>query len=186
MFMKKNSSDAFTGLEAAIVLIAFVVVAAVFSYVILGAGFFTTQKAQETVYKSVEQSTTNLQVIGNVYGIASNPSTGIDEIKFSIGLAPGAPTIDLTRLKVVFSTPDTTPVILALGNSSTLAEFTAKEGGAGSSLNSMAQNQQIEINFRVAAVPVNTHVNIEIRPAVGAALPFSKTTPATITTTNVL
>ena len=71
--MAKNSSDAFTGLEAAIVLIAFVVVAAVFAYVILGAGFFTTQKAQETVYKSVEQSTTNLQLIGNVYGLASDP-----------------------------------------------------------------------------------------------------------------
>jgi flagellin FlaB len=45
MLKLKNSHDAFTGLEAAIVLIAFVVVAAVFAYVILGAGFFTTQKA---------------------------------------------------------------------------------------------------------------------------------------------
>ena len=40
--MKNTNSDAFTGLEAAIVLIAFVVVAAVFSYVVLGAGFFIT------------------------------------------------------------------------------------------------------------------------------------------------
>ena len=180
-----SMSDAFTGLEAAIVLIAFVVVAAVFAYVILGAGFFTTQKAQETVYKSVEQSTTNLLLIGNVYGIASDPSSGIDEIKFSIGLAPGAPTIDLTKLKVVFSTPSTSPIILTLGNSSTLTEFTAKEGGAGSSLSSMEQNQQIEINFKVVPVPVDTQVNIEIRPGIGAALPFSKSTPSTITTTNV-
>ncbi len=70
MIREQNTSDAFTGLEAAIVLIAFVVVAAVFAYVVLGAGFFTTQKAQETVYKSVEQSTTNLLLIGNVYGIS--------------------------------------------------------------------------------------------------------------------
>jgi flagellin FlaB len=186
MPMKKSTSDAFTGLEAAIVLIAFVVVAAVFAYVILGAGFFTTQKAQETVYKSVEQSTTNLQLIGNVYGIASNTSAGVDEVKFSINLAPGAPTIDLTKLKIVFSTPDTQPIILTHGDNSTLAVFTAKEAGAGSSLSSMTQNQQIEINFKVAPVPVNTQVNIEIRPPVGAALPFSKRTPATITTTNVL
>jgi flagellin FlaB len=41
----KRNDEGFTGLEAAIVLIAFVVVAAVFSYVVLGAGFFTTQKA---------------------------------------------------------------------------------------------------------------------------------------------
>ncbi|MHC1629400.1 MAG: archaellin/type IV pilin N-terminal domain-containing protein, partial [Methanoculleaceae archaeon] len=38
-----RNERAFTGLEAAIVLIAFIVVAAVFSYVVLGAGFFTTQ-----------------------------------------------------------------------------------------------------------------------------------------------
>ena len=49
MSMKNTSSDAFTGLEAAIVLIAFVVVAAVFAYVVLGAGFFTTQNAQKTI-----------------------------------------------------------------------------------------------------------------------------------------
>src|SRR5512137_1027100 len=85
------SSDAFTGLEAAIVLIAFVVVAAVFSYVVLGAGFYTTQKSQETVYKSVEQATSNIQMVGNVYGLASVPASGINKIQFSIALTPGAP-----------------------------------------------------------------------------------------------
>lgn len=184
--MAKNHSDAFTGLEAAIVLIAFVVVAAVFAYIILGAGFFTTQKAQETVYKSVEQSTTNLQLIGNVYGLASVPATGIDEIKFSIGLAPGAPTIDLTKLRIVFSTPETSVIILEPGATATTATFTAKEAGAGPSLTSMSPEQQIEINFMVEPVPVNTRVTIEIRPGIGAALPFSKTTPSTITNTSVL
>jgi len=182
---EQTTSDAFTGLEAAIVLIAFVVVAAVFAYVVLGAGFFTTQKTQETVYKSVEQSTTNLLLMGNVYGLSTD-NTNISEIRFSFGLAPGAPTIDLTKLKVVFSTPNTPPVILTLGNTSSQEVFTAREGGAGSSLSSMAQNQQIEIAFNVTPVPVNTKVNIEIRPSVGAALPFSKTTPSTITMTNVL
>jgi archaeal flagellin FlaB len=184
--MATNSSDAFTGLEAAIVLIAFVVVAAVFSYVILGAGFFTTQKAQETVYKSVEQSTTNLQLIGNVYGLTSDPASGIDEIKFSIGLAPGARAVDLTKLRIVFSTPGTSPVILEPGNNATTTTFTAKDAGAGSSLDSMTTDQQIEIDFMVEPVPVNTRINLEIRPPVGAALPFSKTTPATITNTSVL
>ncbi len=183
--MMKNS-DAFTGLEAAIVLIAFVVVAAVFAYVILGAGFFTTQKAQETVYKSVEQSTSNLLLIGNVYGLASDPSQGIDEIKFSIGLAPGAAAVDLTKLNIVFSTPATTPIILRPGDTATTETFTAKEGGAGTGLDSLTQNQQVEIDFMVAPVPKNTPVTIEIRPPVGAALPFSKITPATITNTTIL
>jgi len=59
-----NKEEAFTGLEAAIVLIAFVVVAAVFSYVVLGAGFFTTQKSQEVVYSSVEQASSSIEILG--------------------------------------------------------------------------------------------------------------------------
>ena len=50
----------------------------------------------------------------------------------------------------------------------------------------MTPNQQIEIDFMVDPVPDNTQITLEIRPAVGAALPFSKTTPATITNTSVL
>ncbi len=38
-----------TGLETAIILIAFVVVAAVFAYTALSAGLFSTQKSQEAV-----------------------------------------------------------------------------------------------------------------------------------------
>jgi flagellin FlaB len=185
MFMKKNSSDAFTGLEAAIVLIAFVVVAAVFSYVVLGAGFFTTQKAQETVYKGVEQSTANIQMIGNVYGLASVPASGIDQIEFSIGLAPGAPAIDLTKMKIVFSTPATTPVILAQGTTANTTAFTTKLNGA-TAVTSMNANDQVEITFNTTVVAANTKMTIELRPSVGAALPFSKTAPATITQTNVL
>jgi flagellin FlaB len=55
--MKKEA--AFSGLEAAIVLIAFVVVAAVFSYVMLGAGFFATSKSQEVTYSGIKQTTSN-------------------------------------------------------------------------------------------------------------------------------
>jgi len=182
----KNNDEGFTGLEAAIVLIAFVVVAAVFSYVVLGAGFFTTQKAQETVYKGVEQSTANIQMIGNVYGMASNTTAGINQVKFSIGLAPGAPSIDLTKMKIVFSTPDTTPVILAQGTTANGTTFTTMLNGQ-TAVVSMNANDQVEIAFNTsAAVAANTKMNIELRPSVGAALPFSKTAPATISATNVL
>ena len=79
----KQNDAGFTGLEAAIVLIAFVVVAAVFSYVVLGAGFFTTQKAQQTVHTSVEQSSSTLEIVGNVYG-ASPGATGVLRMRFSM------------------------------------------------------------------------------------------------------
>ena len=180
----KSDDSGFTGLEAAIVLIAFVVVAAVFSYVVLGAGFFTTQKSQETVYKGVEQASTNIQMIGNVYGMASGTATKITTITFSLGLAPGAPAIDMTKMNIVFSTPTTTPVPYSWASAKATGKFQSFLGT--SSVSSMNQNDQVAISFDVADVPANTKMNIEIRPSVGASLPFSKTAPATITKTNVL
>ena len=179
----KRNDEGFTGLEAAIVLIAFVVVAAVFSYVVLGAGFFTTQKAQETVYKGVEQSTANIQMIGNVYGLSTDNAT-ITNITFVIGLAPGASAIDLTKMKIVFSTPTTTPIILTQGANSSASAFSTKIGTTD--VTSANPNDQVEIKFGIAGVPANTRLTIELRPSVGAALPFSKTAPATIANTNVL
>jgi flagellin FlaB len=182
-FVKRND-EGFTGLEAAIVLIAFVVVAAVFSYVVLGAGFFTTQKAQETVYKGVEQSTANIQMIGSVYGLSEN-SNQINNLTFGIGLAPGAPAMDLTKMTIVFSTPSSpTPSVYSYCSTATDNKFTATIAGVAQP--ALDANEQVVIAFNVTAVDANTKMNIELRPSVGAALPFTKTAPATIARTNVL
>lgn len=185
----KRSDEAFTGLEAAIVLIAFVIVAAVFAYVVLGAGFFTTQKSQETVYKGVEQSTTNIQMIGNVYGLASNPTAGINQLRFTLGLAPGAPSINLEKMTIIVSTPASGPKTFVWTNASSSTvdtNYIALKNGAGTSQSAMATSDQIEIQLNMTVVPKDTKVTIEIRPGLGAAFPFSKTTPALITGSNVL
>jgi flagellin FlaB len=188
----KNSSDAFTGLEAAIVLIAFVVVAAVFSYVVLGAGFFTTQKSQQTIYKGVEQATSNIQMLGQVYGTNSGggDDTSIKHIEFSIGLAPGAPSLDLSKLIIVVSQP-TDPVIHQLHYSETATpsatEFASINAQDGTALPTLAGQQQAKIKFDIdPAIRRNGQVNIEIRPAVGAALPFTRQAPATINPSQIL
>ena len=49
--MKYNTSEAFTGLEAAIVLIAFVVVAAVFAYVVSAPGSSQPRKPRRQFIK---------------------------------------------------------------------------------------------------------------------------------------
>ena len=189
MSFRKHNDEGFTGLEAAIVLIAFVVVAAVFSYVVLGAGFFTTQKAQETVYKGVEQSTTNIQMIGNVYGLANDTSAGINQIRFTIGLAPGAPSINLEKMNLIVSTPTYGPKTLTWISATPADDtnFVALLNGQGTTSNStMKAGDQMEIKFNVTVIPKDTKVNIEMRPGVGAALPFSKTTPPSIDRNNVL
>lgn len=75
-----------TGLETAIILIAFVVVAAVFAYTVLSAGLFSTQKSQEVVYSGLEQTQSTLELKGGViaYG-SSGTGTGVDTIDRSDG-----------------------------------------------------------------------------------------------------
>jgi flagellin FlaB len=183
MHSSKRNDEGFTGLEAAIVLIAFVVVAAVFSYVVLGAGFFTTQKAQETIYKGVEQSTSNLMITGTVFGLSEDNAT-ITTITFPIGLAPGASAIDLSTLKIGFSTPDTLPVTLTQGTTKSLKVFTTTVGGNATL--SLSPNQQVDITFEVSPISPTTIMNFELKPVVGANLRSSRPAPAKITRTNIL
>jgi archaeal flagellin FlaB len=144
------------------------------------------------VYKGVEQSTANIQMVGNVYGLSTDAGTpgsngNISRVTFSIGLAPGAPPIDLTKMKIVFSTPTTGPVILSQGPVSGNTIFTTRlNGNIAFDNTSMSGSDQIEVNFTVVPVPPNTKMTMELRPSVGAALPFSKTAPPTISATNVL
>jgi len=105
--LKNGNADAFTGLEAAIVLIAFVVVAAVFSYVVLGAGFYTTQKSQQVVHAGVTEAASNIIDKGGVYLFYPD---GVSQcIRFDIALASGGIPVDIDKLEMTMSTPNMTP-----------------------------------------------------------------------------
>jgi flagellin FlaB len=177
----KQNDDGFTGLEAAIVLIAFVVVAAVFSYVVLGAGFFTTQKAQETVYQGVAQSTTNILLKGSIYG-DSLDSKNVVGINMTLGLAPGAPAIDLSTMKIVYSTSTISPIV-----KNWTGTLPPVENQFYSASSSMSGNDQVNIFFGIPPAAASTVMHIEIRPpGGGAVIPFTLTVPATVSPINIL
>ena len=121
---------------------------------------------------------------GNVYGLASDPEAGIDEIRFTIGLDPCSPALDLTKVQIVYSLPDTFPVTLTYGTRTSTGFFTAKTGTTR--VTSLNPGDQAEITFFVAPVPANARMNIELKPSGGATVPFIKTAPARISATNVL
>jgi len=87
-----------TGLETAIILIAFVVVAAVFAYTALSAGLFSTQKSQEAVYSGLKEAQSTLELRGGV--IATANSTGNDgtikQVSFVVANVLGGEAIDFT------------------------------------------------------------------------------------------
>jgi len=65
------------GVESAIVLIAFVIVAAALAFVVLNMGFSTTQKAKTTIVSTLQQAGTSLVVEGKVIGSSFIPGGGV-------------------------------------------------------------------------------------------------------------
>ncbi len=180
---------AFTGLEAAMVLIAFVVVAAVFSYVVLDAGFFSTQKSQLVIQTAIAQVSGNIAVKGEIYGIANNDTTGIEKIRFSIGSAVQGSPIDYSRMSITWSTNNVLPSKL---------DFTPSAPAAG---------QWSFIDKNLAPVPydrnggdtvvtilacppyplyANEKFNLQIMPESGGPISISRTIPVDITQNNLL
>lgn len=138
----------------------------------------------ETVCKGIEQTTADISMTGNVYGIASAPDAGIDEIRFTLGLDPCSPALDLTTLQIIFSTPGSFPVTLVHGTRTSTGFFTTKTGTTR--VTSLNPGDQVEITFYVAPVSANTRMNIELKPPGAATVPFTTTAPATISARNVL
>src|SRR4030042_363452 len=80
-----------TGLETAIILIAFVVVAAVFAYTALSAGLFSTQKGQEAVYAGLKEARSTIELRGSVVAVAPavGATSNISQISFTIASVLG-------------------------------------------------------------------------------------------------
>ncbi len=69
-----------TGLETAIILIAFVVVASVFAFTILSTGLFSTERSKETVYSGLEEAQSTLEPKGGVVAYTGKLSDGTEAI----------------------------------------------------------------------------------------------------------
>jgi flagellin FlaB len=85
-----------TGLETAIILIAFVVVAAVFAYTALSAGLFATQKSQEAVYSGLTEAQSTLELRGGVIATANASGGSIKQISFIVANVLGGAPVDFT------------------------------------------------------------------------------------------
>lgn len=88
-----------TGLETAIILIAFVVVASVFAFTVLSTGIFAAERSKETIYAGLSEVRNTLATRGSLVAFAGKVSTTKTPYKFSfvISSAVGSSDpIDLT------------------------------------------------------------------------------------------
>jgi archaeal flagellin FlaB len=87
-----------TGLETAIILIAFVVVASVFAFTVLSTGIFASERSKETVFAGLEEAKSSIEPRGSV--IAYKGKVGSTEtvykVVFVVSNAVAGEPVDLT------------------------------------------------------------------------------------------
>ena len=196
-----RNEDAFTGLEAAIVLIAFVVVAAVFSYVVLGAGFFTTQKSQEVVHTGVSQTSSSVEIVGDIIGKADTSCTKIESVLVTVGLSAGQGAVDFDKVVVTYSDANVVKTLehdkdrdYNKDNPDTHNDASSGKWNIYDRQNAQGGNllepfEQFTLSIGVpttANVGANHPFNIEIKPSVGAPYGIVRTAPPQFTTYNTL
>ena len=165
-----------TGLETAIILIAFVTVASVLAYSVLSAGIFSSEKGKETVYSGLQQAQSTMEIKGSVLGLSTNGST-LDHVQFNVALSIPTEKID-TNAIVINYWDDVTHTEGATFTMALAAGST--ERGTASSIEGDEQfTVTVTIPPGANLVGYDTF-NLQVVPPTGASLTIKRTLPNAI------
>jgi archaeal flagellin FlaB len=178
-----------TGLETAIILIAFVTVAAVFGYAVLSAGLFSAEQGKETIYAGLQEASSNLRLTGSVIA-KSTDDTNVSSIVMTVGTTPSGNPIDMTACDG--TTTATNKCVISLTSAESYVsnvKWSARMIG-NSSGNLLKAGGQCEITIDTfdlgdgkalaENLTVNDKFNVQIKPAVGATITIERSLPASI------
>ncbi|MEM4827742.1 MAG: archaellin/type IV pilin N-terminal domain-containing protein [Desulfurococcaceae archaeon] len=100
--IKNKKMKGIVGIEAAIVLIAFVIVAAALAFVVINMGMYTTQKSKEVMQQGLNEASTALEVDGAVLGYVGDGTT-VTYIYIPLKVSPGMLAVDFNHTKIDIS-----------------------------------------------------------------------------------
>ena len=198
----RRNKRGIVGIEAAIVLIAFVVIAAALAYVVINMGFYSAQKAKSTIDKGIEEATSALELDGFIVGYSNN--SVVQCLAIPLKLAVGQEQVDLasnTTLVAVFGTnfalsdiyenaisttnENLTELMINVTNAPSAASYLFNDDGD----TVLEQNEKayMVVNFGDAyALTSYSKVKVEIRTSRGAALMIQREIPGGLPANNVL
>ncbi len=106
----RHSHRGVIGVESAIVMIAFVIVAAALAFVVLNMGFSTSQQAKTTIISSLGEASSSMQIAGKVIGSGDASAGKLNATAFPIKVSSGGNNINLeaktTAVKYVSNSLD--------------------------------------------------------------------------------
>ena len=165
-----------TGLETAIILIAFVVVASVFAFVVLSTGIFSSERGKEAVFAGLQKTRGALEVNSSVIATAAGTPLAVDFIIFDVSLAAGGSSVNL-------DTAATTNRTVIAYNDAALQEndvtYTATEiTGNGDALLEPGELFTLTITPPAAAtIDPNDIWSLEVKPPTGSYMIIQRMMP---------
>jgi len=188
-----NSRRGLTGLETAIILIAFVIVAAAFAFAVLNLGFASTQKSGEVLRAGMEEATSSIELSGSVIANGAQDSNGeyrIANITIYVKTAVGKRPIDMRNetLTVAYfdpyvhidrlvrrTNPNETQVVVTevTGDGDGFLEF-------GELWKVVVVVENIYGGIDNVELQPNDTFKIEIKPSVGSILKVERTVPPSL------
>jgi len=185
-----------TGLETAIILVAFVITASAFAFVVLNMGMISADQAQSVISSSVEETSAALMMDTDIIGTFTN-TTGaqsticLTKATFYVRLSQGGTPVDMDDSKVVITYTNPRCHTEVYDTNGTITTITPVSGDSDSMLE-IGEKFKIVIDFtaidKAVVDPaqgdmndVYTHpyeeLRIEIQPSGGAKLSVERSIP---------
>ena len=174
-----RAEEGITGLETAIILIAFVVVATVFAFVVLSTGLFSAERGKEAVYAGLQKTRGTLELRGSV--VANTDGTSVTNLVFDVANSAGGEPVNLdsaaTSNKVVIDYRD------ADVNETNIA-WVVDWLVTSDSDNLLEAGELAELTIDVSTytLAANEPFALEVKPPLGGTMIIARTMPAGLDT----
>ena len=194
MFDIKRDQRGITGLETAIIMIAFVVVASVFAYTVLSAGIFSSEKGKEAIHAGLSQAQSSMELVGPVVALDTNTDGNVDQIVFIVANTLGGQPINLTTttdsngdgLLSDESTQNNTTVISYTDQAQAINDiaWTKTAIGKNDGDNLLEAGEKFQITVDVSHLSPRLSADgtfvLEVKPDGGTSMTIQRTLPSVI------
>ncbi len=177
-----HSQKGMTGLETAIILIAFVTVSSVLAYSVLTAGIYSAEKGKESVNKGLEHAQSSMEVRGSILGLSPN-ATKLEQVQFNVGVAIPNATVDASAIVVNYFDADTH--VEGIARTITRATGSTERGATGL----IEQDEQFTVSITFPesfSLTAYKSFTLQLIPPTGAAITIAKAVPSPVTTIMLL
>ena len=191
----RQDRSGITGLETAIVLIAFVVVSSVFAFAALSTGLFSSDKSKEAINAGLKEASGTLEIRGSIVANAIDTTgtadgttpTAVDSLMLQVANAAGGAAVDLTPGETVITYLDANQAVpLASG------DFTVTALGLADADYLVEPGEMYEIKIQNLVSKLTTDLgsdqlfSFQVKPPLGAVVHIQRRTPVSMDAFNDL